>query len=69
MDSSPLNSTLALPAVDKVPQPFRDLTKESKDGANSCSGSKAEIRRSIWIWLVKTSRNNLLSAAMSSRGL
>ena len=65
----PESCTLALPSLDIACQPLRDLVSVSKGSKTSDSGSKAETRLSICIWLVNTSRKSLFSAAMSSCGL
>ncbi len=69
MTKFPENSTLALPGADRDAHPLRDRSRGSKEGWSSSCGSMAEMRLSICIWLVNTSRSNLFSAAMSSCGL
>ena len=69
MTKFPESSTLALPGADRDAHPLRDRSRGSNDGWSSSCGSMAEMRLSICIWLVNTSRSNLFSAAMSSCGL
>ena len=69
MTTFPDSSTLDLPGADRDAHPLRDRSRGSKEGGSSSCGSMAEIRLAICIWLVNTSRSNLLSAAMSSCGL
>jgi hypothetical protein len=68
MTKFPESSTLDLPGADRDAHPLRDRSRGLKEGSSSC-GSMAEMRLSICIWLVNTSRSNLFSAAMSSCGL